>query len=83
MQDDIEQAEPGSRTKRRHRMPSGYPVLAEIEVEAIDWFRFQRLVGDTPVTRIIDHEGPKDGSVTVFVACADDDVQKRLEQGWA
>jgi hypothetical protein len=77
MQDDIEPT-----TKRRLRLPTGYPVLAEIVLEPADWFRFERLIGDTPATRIIGHEGPADGWLTVHVACASDEVRDHLEDGW-
>lgn len=85
MQDDIDQddIEPSTTTRKRLRMPTGYPVLAEITIEAADWFRFNNLVADTPVTRIIGHDDPHDGWLTVHVACASTEVRDRLEDGWA
>jgi hypothetical protein len=65
----------------RFRLPSGYPVLAEITIDPADWYRFERLVGDTEATRIIGHD-PQDGWLTVHVACASDEVQNRLHDGW-
>jgi hypothetical protein len=55
-------------TRRQHRLTAGYPVLAEIMIDPTNWFRFNNLVGDTPATRIIGHEGPQDGWLTVLVA---------------
>jgi hypothetical protein len=34
-------------------LPSGYPVLAHIRIDPADWFRFERMTGDTPIARII------------------------------
>ena len=66
----------------RFRLPSGYPVLAEITIEPADWFRFEQLVGDTEDTRIIGHDDPQDGWLTVHVACGSDEVKNRLHDGW-
>ncbi len=82
LDDNSEQNEPTT-ARRRLRLPSGYPVLAEIVLDPADWFRFNNLVGDTPATRIIGHQGPQDGWITVLVACASDEVQELLEKGWA
>jgi hypothetical protein len=53
-------------------------VLAEITIAPSDWFQFERMVGDTPVTRIVAHDDPKDGLI-VHVA---DEVRDRLLDGW-
>jgi len=82
MQDNIEQDDIGSTTRRRVRMPSGFPVLAEIVIEPADWFRFGGLVADTPITRIVGHDDPHDGRLTVRVACASVEVRDRLEDSW-
>jgi hypothetical protein len=66
----------------RFRLPSGYPVLAKVTIDPADWCRFERLVGDTEATRIIGHDDPKDGMMTVCIACASDEVRKRLDDGW-
>jgi hypothetical protein len=66
----------------RFRLPSGYPVLAEIMIEPENWFRFEQLVGDAPDTRIIGHEGPQNGWLTVHVACISTEVRDRLLDGW-
>jgi len=64
------------------RLPRGYPVLAEIRIDPVDWFRFEQMVGDTPVTYVIGHESPCDARMTVYVACASDEVRDRLRDGW-
>jgi hypothetical protein len=84
--DDIEQDDFEPATiirKRRLQLPSGYPVLAQIIIDPADYYRFNQLVGDTSATRIISHDDPQDGWLTVHVACASDDVRDRLEDGWA
>jgi hypothetical protein len=68
---------------KRFRMPNGYPILAAITIDPADWFRFERLNDDTPATRIVGHDGPQDGMMTVYVACASDRVRERLEDSWA
>jgi len=81
-QDNIEQDDIAPTVRRRFRLPAGYPVLAEITLDPADWFRFERLVGDTPATRIVGHDDPHDGWLTVHVACASDEVRDGLEDGW-
>jgi hypothetical protein len=78
-QDDIE---PTTTTNRRPRMPSGYPVLADITIDPADWFRFNNLNADTPATRIIGHDDPHDGLLIVHVASASNEVRDRLQRGW-
>ncbi len=79
-QDDFE---PTTTTKRRLRLPSGYPVLADITIDPADWYRSNQLNEDTPATRIIGHDDPHDGFMIVHVACASDEVRDRLQKGWA
>jgi hypothetical protein len=64
------------------RLPRGYPVLAEVHIAAEDWFRFEQMVGDTPVTRIIGHDASCGGRMTIYLACASEEVRTRLEDGW-
>ncbi len=64
------------------RLPRGYPVLAEVNIDPVDWFRFEQMVGDTPVTRIIGHDDPCDERLLVRVACASTSVRDRLRDGW-
>jgi hypothetical protein len=63
------------------RLPRGYPVLAEVSIDPIDWCRFEQMVGDTPATRIIAHD-PCGGRLVVYVACTSTSVGDRLRDGW-
>ena len=51
-------------------LPSGYPVLAHIRIDPADWFQFERMIGDTPIARIIGRDDPCDERMVVHVACA-------------
>ena len=64
------------------RLPRGYPVLAEVNIDPVDWFRFEQMVGDTPVTKIIGHDDPLGERLLVHVACASTSVRDRLRDGW-
>ena len=68
---------------RRFQLPKSHPVLAEITISAFDLHRFEQLDENHPETRIVGHDDPKDGMITVFVACACDEVATALEDGWA
>ena len=52
------------------RLPRSHPVLAEISIDPVDWFEFQQANEDNPVTRVLGHDTPCDGRMTVYVACA-------------
>jgi hypothetical protein len=69
-------------TPARFRLPTSHPVLAQVEIDPADWYDFQRLDADNPATHVLDHQ-MTDGRMTVFVACASDEVRQRLEDGWA
>jgi hypothetical protein len=62
----------------RFQLPSSHPVLAELIIDPMDWFQFERLDDDNPATRILGHH-ILDGRLSVFVACSSDEVRKRLE----
>jgi hypothetical protein len=83
VQEDIEQEDIEPKISKRFRPTSRYPALAVITIDPADWYRFERLVGDTPATKIIGHDDPEDGLMKIFVACASDKVRDRLEKGWA
>lgn len=68
---------------RRFRLPQSHPVLATITVNAVDFHRFEQLDENHPETKIIKHDQPNDGMITVFVACASDEVATALEEAWA
>ena len=58
------------------RLPRGYPVLAHISIDPVKWFEFERLIGDTPTTRIIGRDDPRDERLVVHVACASTSVRE-------
>jgi hypothetical protein len=64
------------------RLPTGYPILARISIDPANWFQFERLFDDTPVTRIIGQNKARNGRMIVDVTCASASVRERLEDGW-
>lgn len=68
---------------KRFRLPTSHPILTQIEIDPADWYRFERLAENTPEIRIITHDDPVNGWMTVYVGCIDHEVQDRLEKGWA
>lgn len=67
----------------RFRLPSGYPVLATLTIDTANWGHLQRLNADNEDTHIVGHDPPRGGKITVFIACASDEVRCRLEDGWS
>jgi hypothetical protein len=63
-------------------LPKSHPVLCELTIDVMDWYRFQRLNEDAVGSKIIKHNEPEDGRMTVYVACAANDVKEALEDGW-
>lgn len=66
----------------RFRLPTSHPVLATLSINPEDWFHLQRLDAANPGTDIIGHDAPQGGLMTVYVACASDEVRNRLRDGW-
>ena len=66
----------------RIRLPATHPILAEIVIEQEKWYDLQRLNADNEDTRIVGHDPPRGAKITVFIACASEDVRDRLEDGW-
>ena len=64
------------------RLPRDYPVLAHISINPVKWFEFERLIGDTPVTKIIRRDDACAERMVVHVACASTSVRDRLLDGW-
>ncbi len=64
------------------QLPRGYPVLAELSIDPVDWFRFEEMVGDTPVTKIIGRGDACNERLVIRVACAAKSVADRLRDGW-
>ncbi len=69
-------------TASHRRLSASHPFLAEVVIDPVDWFDFERLDANSPVTRIVGHD-ILDGRMTVFVACSSDEVRQRLEDGWS
>ena len=67
---------------RRFRMPKSYPVLCELTIDVMKWYRFERLNDYTPETNIVGHDEPVDGEITIYIACATEEVKDALEDGW-
>jgi hypothetical protein len=67
----------------RFQVPPSHPYLAEIVIDPADWFRFEQLDGGNPATRILGCDEPRDGRMTIYVACASDAARTRLENGWS
>ena len=67
---------------KRFRMPKSHPVLCELTIDVMKWYRFQQLNDNTPDTNIVGHDDPEDGEITVWVACANEEVKDALEDGW-
>ena len=65
------------------RLPPSHPVLAKVSIDPVNWFEFQQANEDNPATRILGHDTPCDGRLTVYVACASMAVRDRLYDGWA
>jgi hypothetical protein len=66
----------------RFRLPSSHPILAEISIDPVDWCDLQRLDADNAATQIVGQDASNNGRMIVFVACASDEVRRRLEDGW-
>ena len=76
-------------------IPRNYPIVAaiasgclrrilswlEITIDPADWSRFQQLYSDNPATRILGHDDPENGALTVYIGCASLETRRRLEDG--
>lgn len=67
----------------RFRLPATHPILAEIVIDPVNWYDLQRLNDDNPATRILGYDDPEGGMMTAYIACASDEIKRRLEDGWA
>jgi hypothetical protein len=65
-----------------HTTSSTYPYHLELHIDPVEWHRFVQLNEDQPGVRIIGHDDPHDGLITVRLACASKSVQKRLSDAW-
>ena len=66
----------------RFRMPHSHPVLAVITIGLVDWYNFQRLNDNRPETNVIGHDQPRDGRITIHLACISEEIKASLEEGW-
>ena len=64
------------------RMPNSHSMLAQITINVIDYHNFCRMAEQTFDTNIIGHDEPKDGRMTVFVACSSTATVDRLMYAW-
>jgi hypothetical protein len=65
----------------RFRLPSSHPILAQITIDPADWPRLQQLYSDNPATRILSHDDPENGVLTVHIGCDSLETRRRLEGG--
>lgn len=68
--------------RKQLHMPKSYPVLCELTIDAMKWYRFQQLNEHTPETNIVGYDDLKNGEITVWIACQSEDVKDALESGW-
>jgi hypothetical protein len=66
----------------RLSMPMSHPVPVAVTINLVDWFNFQRLNDNRPETNVIGHDEPRDGRITIYVACVSEEIKKLLEDGW-
>jgi hypothetical protein len=66
----------------RFRLPASHPILSRLTIDPAEWFRLQQFDDDNPATKIVGHDEPLNGLMNVYVACASDEVRRRLEDGW-
>jgi hypothetical protein len=63
-------------------LPSSHPILLKLAIDPVDWQRFNRLLEDDPGTRIMGHDEPSGGLMTVQIACASAAVRDALSDAW-
>jgi hypothetical protein len=69
----------------RLRLPASHPILATLTIDLANWGDLQRLNADNEDnqdTRIVGHDPPRVGKITVFIACASENIRDRLEAAW-
>jgi hypothetical protein len=67
---------------KSYRLPASHPHLLELQIDPAEWFRFNQLADDNPGVRIVGHDVPDGGLMTVRVACASEAVVERLADAW-
>lgn len=67
---------------KSYSLPASHPHLLELQIDPADWHRFNQFADDDPTYRIIGHDDPEDGLMTVRIACASERVVEQLENAW-
>jgi hypothetical protein len=70
------------RSGEQHSLPKSHSILLELGIDPVDWQRFNRLREDDPGTRIMGHDEPAGGLMTVWIACASAAVRDALSDAW-
>jgi len=66
----------------RFHMPTSHPVWAQITIDLVDWYDFQRLNENRTETNVVGHDQPRDGRITIYLACVSEEIKESLEDGW-
>lgn len=64
------------------RLPASHPHLLELQIDPGDWHRFNQFAEDDPTFRIIGHDDPENGLMTVRIACGSPKVAEQLSDAW-
>jgi hypothetical protein len=67
---------------KRISLPNSHPILLELHIDPVDWQRLNRLTEDDPGVRIMGHDEPTNGLMTVQIACASAAVRDGLSDAW-
>jgi len=67
---------------RTFKLPASHPHLLELQIDPVDWYRLNDMADDNPGVRIIGHDDPDGGLMTIRVACASEAVVDRLADVW-
>ena len=66
----------------RISLPKSHPILLELHIDPVDWHQLNRLTEDDPGIRIMGHDEPANGLMTVRIACASTAVRDGLSDAW-
>jgi hypothetical protein len=69
-------------TPDRFQLSPSHPHMVEVVIDPVNWSDLQRMADDNMAIRILGHDTPCDGRMTVYVACSSAAVRDRLEDGW-
>ena len=67
---------------KRFQMPMSHPVWVGMRIDLVDWYSFQRLNDNRTESNIIGYDQPHNGQITIYVACASEEIKESLEHGW-